>query len=68
MYTPCLWYREELQRQIDALDPQDASVILEATKAPPFLAINMPNKDVYEFDICLLHGHIRGLGKKHGQD
>jgi hypothetical protein len=67
-YVPCVWYQEEGQRQYDeqagSWRRADGSVIMETPKATPFLTVTMPNNDIYEFDICLIHGEIRALGKK----
>jgi len=70
MHVPCLWYQEELQRQVD--DQQKTGEIngLEEVglnfvplKANPFLTIVMPNGDNWNFDLCLIHGEIKALGK-----
>ena len=76
MHTPCLWYQEEQQRQIDeqyttrrinGLDEEDEAgnvvgFYSRPQPAAPWMTLVMPNGDSRSFDLCLIHGEIKALG------
>lgn len=67
--SDCLWLSEEYNRQAAELNepPQTSETgVTISPRFPPFtfLSIVMPNNDMYEFDICLLHGEVKALGAR----